>query len=139
MSVRTKSPANELVQPHPVQYEDQLRPFLDRRINSYYYLLNSPDRAKSLSNSRRPLNSPFPDPAQKVSNLNLSPQKSDLMTTAGTKFQNKSKPQSPEKKVQKSCENKELTINQLQDQNKVYLNLFNKEVKRHEQEKVKNI
>ena len=137
MSVKTKTPSIEASPPHPVQYESQLRPFLDRRINSYYYLLNSPDRAKSLSNSRRPLNSPFPDSPEKASNIFPSPQKSDLMTTAASKFPNKSKPQSSEK-PQKNCENQALTINQLQEQNKAYLNLFNKEVKRHEQEKVKN-
>lgn len=136
--VRVGSPTSTNTSLHPKSFEENLRPFLDRRINSYYYLLNSPKRPKSQSSSQRKLISPYPTSPQKPT-LYSSPQKSDLMSTAGTKFVNKSKHLiSPE--IQKMRKNdKKLALNQLQEQNRVYVNLCSKEINRHEQEKVKNI
>ena len=138
VSVRPVSTTSTKASLHPKSYEEHLRPFLDRRINSYYYLLNSSNLPKPQSSSQRKLNSRHPlssSSSPQKPTLYSSPQKSDLMSTAGTKFVNKPSPetQKPSKKDQKPA------FSQLQEQNRAYVSLYNKEIKRHEQEKVKNI
>jgi DNA-binding transcriptional regulator GbsR (MarR family) len=131
---RVMSPVRETC---PIDYkvwEDGLRGQVFRTNDSFYYIFNtlSPGCDQGIKTVKQTSLSASPCKV-KNNSFKQSPVKSDFMTTAATKFVNKSKSRNSFDKDWRK------NVDQLVEENIKYVNLINAEKRRHQSEKVNHI